>query len=237
MKHRSASGFFWTNLLAGRKVGGMKPRVSPQKTAAMTLMEVVVILSVLALLVVIILPTLSRAKTKSRIGCVNNLKQIGLSFRLWEGDNGDKYPMSVSVTNGGTMELAAGANAWFCFLVMSNQLSTPKILHCPADTNSFATTNFSSGFNHRNISYFVNVDAGESDPQTLMSGDDNFEVGGVPVNSGLLILTSNMSIAWSAGRHHFAGNVALADGSVQSMSNAGLTNWQTGLATNRLAIP
>jgi competence protein ComGC len=218
----------------------MKPRVSNQKAAALTLMEVLVVIAILAVIAALLLPALAAAKRKTaRIGCVNNLKQIGLSFRLWEGDNGDKYPMSVSVTNGGTMELAAGTNAWISFLVMSNQLSTPKVLHCPEDTNSFAADNFSSGFNHRNISYFVSLDASESDPQALMSGDDNFEVGGVPVNSGLLNLVSNTPIAWSAARHHFAGNVALADGSVQSFSNAGLTNWlsQTGLATNRLAIP
>jgi competence protein ComGC len=216
----------------------MKPRVSHQKTAALTLVEVLVVVVILFALALIFLPDTHYARPKApRIECVNNLKQISLSFRLWEGDNGDKYPMSVSVTNGGTMELAAGTNAWFSFLVMSNQLSTPKILHCPSDTNSSYATNFSTGFNHRNISYFVGVDAGESDLQALLSGDDNFEVGGVPVNSGLLIMVSNMPIAWSAARHHFAGNVALGDGSVQSISNAGFTNWQTGLATNRLAIP
>jgi len=62
-------------------------------------------------------------------------------------------------------------------------------------------------------------------------------VGGAPVNSGLLILVSNTPLAWSAARHHFAGNVSLADGSVQSLSNPSLTNLQTSLATNRLAIP
>ena len=161
-----------------------------------------------------------------------------MSFRIWSGDNGGKYPMSVSVTNGGTMELAAGTNAWISFLVMSNQLSTPVILHCPADSTSSEAQTFDSDFNLRNISYFVSVDASESDPQALMSGDDNFEVGGVPVNSGLLILTSNTPLAWSAARHHFTGNVALADGSVQSFSNTGLINClQTGLGTNRLAIP
>ena len=80
-------------------------------------------------------------------------------------------------------------------------------------------------------------DAEESNPQMLLAGDDNFEVGGAPVNSGLLILVSNTPLAWSAARHHFAGNVGLADGSVQSLSNPGLTNLPTSLATNRLAIP
>jgi len=220
----------------------MKPRVSNQKAAALTLLEVLVVIVVLVVVLFTLaqffLPNTHYARPKApRIECINNLKQIGLSFRLWEGDNGDKYPMGVSVTNGGTMELATGTNAWFSFLVLSNQLSTPKILRCPSDTNSLFATNFKTGINRRNISYFVGVDAEESNPQMLLAGDDNFEVGGAPVNSGLLILVSNTPLAWSAARHHFAGNVGLADGSVQSLSNPGLTNLPTSLATNRLAIP
>jgi prepilin-type processing-associated H-X9-DG protein len=89
------------------------------------------------------------------------------------------------------------------------------------------------------ISYFVGLDASEKFPQALLSGDDNFEIGGVPVKSGLLEISSKTPIAWSAARHKFSGNLLLADGSVQSSSNSGLTNWihQIGSATNRLAIP
>jgi len=218
----------------------MKLRMGNQKTAALTLVEVVVVIAVLAVLFLFIFPFPEpSAKPKAlRIMCINNLKQVGLSFRLWEGDNGDKYPMSISVTNGGTMELA-GTNAGMSFLVMSNILSTPRILHCPADTNSSEAQTFAPSLTHQNLSYFVGLDAKETDPQGMLAGDDNFEVGGVPVKSGLLNLVANTPLAWSAARHHFAGNVALADGSVQSYSNAGLTNWlsQTGPATNWLAIP
>ena len=125
------------------------------------------------------------------------------------------------------------------FFIMSNQLSTPKILHCPADTNGIVATNFLAGFDNQNISYFVGLDASENDPQTLLSGDDNFEISGVPITSGLLELSSKMPIAWSAARHKFSGNILLADGSVQLLSNTSLTNWshQRGSFTNRLAIP
>ena|ERR1041385_2148903 len=47
-------------------------------------------------------------------------KTNGLSFRVWEGDNGDKYPMQVSRTNGGSMEFITGPNAFLHFQVMSN---------------------------------------------------------------------------------------------------------------------
>ncbi len=217
----------------------MKPSRSNQSRRAFTLVEVVVVIVLLFFVVALLLPSMAGSHRSSRIGCVNNLKQIGLSYRLWEGDNGDKFPMSVSVTNGGTMGLANGRNAWINFLVMSNQLSTPKILHCPSDTDGVMATNSWSGLNNQNVSYFVNLDASESNPQTILSGDDNFEINGVAVKSGLLELSTNAPIAWSAARHKFAGNILLADGSVQSVTSFGLTNLvrQTGLATNRLAIP
>ena len=208
----------------------------------MTLMEVVVVILVifvLMVLAVMLLPRLHAQKHNApEINCASNLKQITLAYRLWEGDNGDKYPMSVSVTNGGTMELANGRNAWINFLAISNQLTTPKILHCPADTKHFVT-NLWSGFNNQNLSYFVNLNANESDPEIWLSGDAHFEIGSVPVKSGLLEISSNTPIAWSAARHRLHGNIGFTDGSVQSTTTSSLSNLlhQTGLATNRLAIP
>ncbi len=138
------------------------------------------------------------------------------------------------------MELvASGKNVWLNYLVMSNELSTPKLLICPADTERFPpATNFSTDLVGK-ISYFVGLNASLNFPQAVLSGDDNFEINGVPVKSGLLQLSTNHATAWTFARHKFAGNIGLADGSAQQLSNSGLTNLlhQTGLATNRLAIP
>src|ERR1700690_2770460 len=60
--------------------------------------------------------------------CVNNLKQIGLSFRTWALDNDGKFPFNVSTNAGGTMEFCAtgadgfDSNAAVHFQVMSNEL-------------------------------------------------------------------------------------------------------------------
>jgi competence protein ComGC len=133
----------------------MKPRFSNQRNQALTLVEVLVIIAVLAVIAALLLPALAAAKRKhSRIGCVNNLKEIGLAYRVWEGDNGDKYPMFVSVTNGGAMELVVTGNVLVTFLVMSNELSSPTILHCPEDTEHIGTNSFAM-LTSSNISYFV----------------------------------------------------------------------------------
>jgi prepilin-type processing-associated H-X9-DG protein len=221
----------------------MKLQRSNRRNHALTLIEVLVVIALLFLLAAMILPHLAGSQRSPRIACVNNLKQIGLSYQIWKGDNGN-YPMDVSVTNGGTMEIFSKGSpfqnfVFLNFLIMSNELSTPKILHCPCDSNSSAATNFSSDFGNRNVSYFVNLDMNNSNPKTLFSGDDNFEISSVPVKSGSLQITTNTLIAWSALRHKFAGNISLADGSVQMLKNSDLPNQisRTGLATNRLAIP
>jgi prepilin-type N-terminal cleavage/methylation domain-containing protein len=222
---------------------------------ALTLLEVLVVLSMLALLAAVLLPILAAIKVKTnRLSCDNNLKEINLSYRIWEGDNHDLYPTGVSVTNGGAMEWVATGDPTPVFQVMSNELSTPRILICPEDKDHIIATNFSPDFSRKNISYFTGLDATNGlTPNFLMCGDDNLIVDAAPVKSGLLKLSTNSSIAWASGRHvssdrpHFWnsptekdwGNVALDDGSVLHLNNG---DWQntlanTGLATNRLAIP
>jgi hypothetical protein len=224
----------------------MKPRFSNKPTNALTRVEVTVTVVVLMFLAVVLFQALHSSNSNlrdmrsevQRINCVNNLKQVGVAFRLWEGDHNDKYPMQVSVTNGGAMELIATGNVAACFRMMSNELSTPKILLCPADTHRVWATNFST-LNNSNISYFVNLDAVEAYPQMFLDGDDNLTVGGVPVQAGILNLWTNSNVGWTKERHHSAGVIGIADGSVQQLTTDGLRQalQQSGVATNRLAIP
>jgi len=225
----------------------MQPRFSKQRNRALTLTEVVVVVAVLVVLAALFLPALAAAKRKSsKLNCSSNIKQIVIAFRLWEGDNNDKYPMAVSVTNGGAMELVATGNVAACFWVMSNELSTPKILLCPEDPHRFYATNFSTGFSDANISYFLNPDAAESYPQMVMLGDDNLVVDGKPVPPGILNLRANQTIGWTKDRHHGAGNIGLADGSAQQVTSKELQQANrealnsasvSGSTTNRWLIP
>jgi hypothetical protein len=218
----------------------MKPRLSHRPEAALTLFEVGVVVAIILLLAAVLLPLLAVSKVKSsRVGCVNNLKQVGLSYRIWEGDNGDINPMGVSVTKGGSMEMVATGDVAQTFQVMSNELSTPRILVCPNDTNRDYAVNFGSLANS-NLSYFVGVDStNDTNPQMILSGDCNLQIGGKPVKPGLFSFWTNDPVTWTATRHISSGNLGLADGSVQSTTSAGLHDYlvPTAIATNRLAIP
>src|SRR5437667_3567809 len=135
---------------------------------ALFLIEILIVVSVIVILAAIILPALARAERRSaRINCLNNIKQIGLSFRTWALDHQDKYPMQVQATNGGTFELIGAGMAFMHFAVMSNELSTPRIVFCPQenDPKRVPATTFErvvSGLanqitftNNNNVSYFV----------------------------------------------------------------------------------
>jgi hypothetical protein len=95
-----------------------------------------------------LLMNLRTAAMPQRIDCVNNLKQIGLAFRTWALDHGDRFPFNVSTNEGGTLQLCArnadgfDSNASRHCQVMSNELSTPRILVCPDDPSKKAETKF-----------------------------------------------------------------------------------------------
>jgi prepilin-type N-terminal cleavage/methylation domain-containing protein/prepilin-type processing-associated H-X9-DG protein len=55
-----------------------------------TLLELLVVIAVIALLIAILLPSLSRARERARTAyCLSNLRQIGTGFYLYAADNND----------------------------------------------------------------------------------------------------------------------------------------------------
>lgn len=206
-------------------------------------MEVSVVIVILVIVAAVFLPVLMKPKrTHGRISCANNLKQIWLSSRIWAADNRDLFPMQVSVADGGAMELAATGNVAAVFQVMSNELNSPRVLSCPDDAQHPGTASFTN-LNATNISYFVGLDIGTNFSwNRLFCGDANLTILDKPVNSGVFALASNAPVKWDTSRkyqHRDLGYLCTADGSVAEIKRFELTTWltNTGLATNRLAIP
>lgn len=201
---------------------------------AFTLTELLILMVCIVTLCAIILPVLAKARARSsRIGCSNNLKNITLAFRVWSTDNEDKWPMQVSVTNGGTRELVASGAVHPHFKAMSNELSTPKILNCPQDKGRVYAADFVN-LKDWNLSYFINLDARYEDGSGLLCGDRNLtnrpRPGYRPVP-----LTHADRLAWDMRIHNKKGYMAFGDGRVGVFTNAtvgkdikigdGTTNW------------
>jgi prepilin-type N-terminal cleavage/methylation domain-containing protein len=179
-----------------------------KKIGAFTLIELLVVIAIIAILASMLLPALARAKQKAqRISCVNNMKQIGTAYRIWENDNGDKYPQQQVQSLGGCTETltssatTAGECCWLPYALMANEMGqSPKVILCPSDDWSGANTNFFWGttqngyllptgqwpsppattgsFDNTNISYFVGVGAADTQPQSILGGDRNLGNGG-----------------------------------------------------------
>jgi prepilin-type processing-associated H-X9-DG protein len=127
---------------------------------------------------------------------------------------------------------------------MSNELSTPKFLFCPSDIERTTAGNWLIG--NQNISYFLGLDsyflgldAKDAEPEMLLAGDRNLMTNGVPVGSGLHVLTTKIKVGWTSRMHNNAGNVLFGDGHVDALSNNRLQecSLNSGIATNRLLIP
>jgi prepilin-type processing-associated H-X9-DG protein len=193
---------------------------------------------VLFMMVLVLVPEIWRPRRSAGINCVNNLKQVGISFKVWALDVNDRYPMQVSTNEGGTRELAAGTNAFVHFMVMSNELNVPRILVCPLDRKRRYATNFWSDFDDSKLSYFVGLEATPTNTAMLLCGDRNLTDASAPGQKRMK-LTASTPAGWTRDLHGHQGNTCFADGSVQSLTTPQLRQalQKMGTATNCLVIP
>jgi hypothetical protein len=140
----------------------------------------------------------------------------------------------VPILDGGTQANGKAGNAWPEFTWLSNYLASPRILVCPADTQTkLIARNFSrdtnggfasAGFRGNALSYFIGLDVSPISSSVWLSGDRNIKVDqtGVSCSSGVNnaagLSTRPVTSGWTNDVHGLQGNLLHYDGYVSQAS-------------------
>ena len=202
-----------------------------RKVRAFSLLELLCVMAIIALLAALLLPALGQAKARAKqIECVNRLRQTGLAFQSFSHDHNGRFPMGVPASEGGSLEFAQSAYrvagpfllSFHHFQALANELMTPKMALCPADSR-LAAANWAA-LRNENVSYAVGLNADPSHPNSILAVDRNLTNDSTSSQS-LLRLGGSPAVRWTGELHQFKGDLLFADGRVELAKNLGL--WAT----------
>lgn len=97
-----------------------------------TLLELLVVISILTLLIGLALPTLGRVRDSAqRVNCLSNLRQIGIGIQAYRMDHDGHVPE--------VQTLPVDPHEPSVVTALAGHLEAPEVWHCPADADDLFT--------------------------------------------------------------------------------------------------